>query len=798
MYLDLIVDASSGQTDKLFTYEYREEAEIAIGDRVVVPFGKGEKPTPALVYAIREQAPDFKCKEVVGLLPKKYSFTKTQMYQIHLLRVYYAGTYRAAYRLILPSSQDLVIIKKYLIKKNDFLQTKLGDIFSERELTKLLSKKQRQEALRRGEIEELIEYDIKVSRERAEEVLPLFGSLEEALQKIRPNAIKQRRILKYLENVQAAEYRMLLSACACSRSDVIALAEKGLLELQSYEKEIDVGKYFNREKKKMGSSPLSDEQERCFKVFKEHKQNHRNDRFPFRSIVNGVTGSGKTRLYFEMAKEVLKEGKQVLFLLPEIALSLQVLSSIYANLTQDLAVIHTHVSEKDKAAYYQEIKSGRAKVILGVRSALFAPFHNLGMIVIDESHERTYQSDQSPRFDAIRIAMEMSERFCCDLVLGSATSTLELIVEAKKRNYYFLKMEKRIGGTALPEFFLIDMKSSERRSPQISAILYEKLKETFEKGEQAMILHNRRGYSSYRQCSHCMHIESCINCDIAMSVSNKRGDLYCKYCDYKKTGYEICSRCHQRVRDVQLAVKSLEEELRELFPESVFVSLDGDSTRASKTYLKTIADFEEGKIDAILGTQVIAKGFDFDKVSTAAIVNADQIFHSPDYSSAETAFNLMYQLAGRAGRRKKRGRVYIQCVDTEHRTLKHLLKNDFSGFLKEENELRRLSVFPPYAKFVNIKIVSEFDSLAKEQAERIAYLLQALRQKNRLSINVYDYKRHYHHRIRNRYIYTVLIKNIGEDEKKISRLLYQLCVADKYGILIKKVAISLDFDPRVL
>ncbi len=811
MYVNLIIDNGAGQPDKLFTYLSHEN--VKVGDRLVVPFGKGDKPTPALVYSIATEKPSFNCKKSLYLLDRKYSFSKSQLYLIYLLRLHYAATYRQAYRLILPSEQDLMMFKKYIIKKHDFLQFRCGDILSEKEVKKILSVRQLKDAIKKAYLEEIIDFDIRTSKPKLEYVRVLFADLDAALEGIKSNALKQIRILKYAFSHKEIEYRKLIQATSCNRKDVKNLCDKGLLELYSVDRAVDVNKYFTAEKSNEPLPALSEEQEKAYAVFRKHKEetlalssrsSHLSSRAksrelrPFRAIINGVTGSGKTRLYFEMAKDVLNQGKQVLFLLPEIALSPQILSAIYSSLSEDVAVIHTHVSDRDKASYYNDIQSGKIKVVLGVRSALFAPFKDLGMVIIDESHEKTYKSDQSPRYDTLHLAMELADNLPCDIVLGSATTSLDLLKKAMRKKYHILKLEHRIGNVKLPEIFLIDMKASEKMTSQISAILYEKLDETFQKGEQAMILHNRRGYSSYRECTACHHIEKCINCDLSMAVANRRGDLYCKYCDYRIPSYRICSSCGEAVADRMPAVKSVEEELKDLFPDKSFVAVDSDSTRVSAKYLETIEDFKAGKIDAILGTQVIAKGFDFDKVTMAAVINADQIFNSPDYSASETAFSLMYQLAGRAGRRSKQGKVYIQCIDTEHRSLKYLLANDFSAFLKEEDELRKTAIFPPYSKFISIRVVSEHDEKARNQARRINDLLRDFSLQNKLKLVVYGFREQFYLRIKNKFNYYVLLKNIGEDNKKIVNLLYNICVKNKYDVIDKGVSVSLDFNPYVL
>ncbi len=802
MYVNLIVDSASKQPDKLFTYFADDRYELFIGDRVVVPFGRNDKATPALVYSILENKPDFSCKEILYVLDKKYSFSKSQLYLIYLLRLYYASTYWASYRLILPSQQDLLIIKKYRINEDELFQLNLGDVLNEKEIKKLLSKKDLDYLLKNKKIIQINNYELKVSKSKIEKIKVQFNNLEAALSKINKNATKQERILKYVHSCGEVEYRKLISACSCNRVDVMNLVKKNLLSLSSMDKPINLSRYSASNKKSKSFFKLSEEQEKVFDVFKKHKKENKSE--PFKALINGVTGSGKTRIYLEIVKEILKEGKQALFLLPEIALTPQLISSVSLELSDDVAVIHTHVSDKDKASYYENIKSGRIKLVVGARSALFAPFKDLGIIVIDESHERTYKSDQNPRYDATTLSMELSKLISCDIILGSATTSLEHFYISKKENYYHLYLSKRVGKSSLPEIYLIDMNESERldkkgeRKSQISKILYNKLSETFKKGEQAMILHNRKGYSSYRECMSCSHIEKCINCDVSMYVLSKSGDLLCRYCDYKIRGYNACSKCFEKLVDKDLALKSVQEEMEDIFPDKKFVSLDSDSTRKSEEYLSILNDFSLGKIDAILGTQVIAKGFDFENVTLAAVINADRILNSPDYSAAERAFALMYQLAGRAGRRKKKGRVYIQCRDVNHRALRYLLKNDYIGFLKEENELRKLANFPPYSNLIAVKISSEFDNLAKEQSLRIQSLLYDFSKKNKLKLIVYGVREQFYLRLKNKYNYYILIKNISEEYTKIVNLLYNVVVIDKYKIINKSVLVNLDFNPYVL
>ncbi len=793
MYANLIVDNGAGQPDRLFTYliEGAEFDGVKPGNRLVVPFGRGSKPKDAIVWSLSDEKPDFKCKKAIAILSEEYSFTRTQLFLMAFLRSNYASTYRSAYRTIMPIGQELIVKKTYTVSKDGFLQFKYGSKLSERQVLKLIKKSEVKDLIKDGTLICEESYSIKHLRKKTLFVSSKFEDLSEVLDNLNPRAKKLQRILRYVDSHGRVEYSKLRSACSAQRADVNKLVESGFLEYSEVDKPMNIKKYYNDEP---GSRPseieLSQDQKKSLSIFDNALKNG-----VFRGVVNGVTGSGKTRLYIEMARRILSQGRQVLILVPEIALTAQLISRIGSALEEDVAVLHTHVSISDKVSAYFDIKKGKTNIVIGARSALFAPFNDLGLIVIDESHEKTYKSEQIPRYSAVRLAMDLSEKMDIHIALGSATTTVETFALAKSRGYLHLPLKSRIGGVSLPSISIIDMASTERAGGRISTILYEKLSEAFQNGEQAIILHNRRGHSAYRLCPECKHIEKCVNCDVSMSVSNKGGDLYCRYCDYKIRSYTSCSQCGNPVEDRMPAVKSVKEDLEDLFPDKKFVAIDSDTTRAGGEYLDILSDFESGDIDAIVGTQVIAKGLDFERVGIAAVIDADSIFHAPDYTASERAFALMYQLAGRAGRRKTQGRVYIQAIDTEHRVLKYLTENDYIGFLRLENNLRKAASFPPYSSFVSVRFVSETDILAKNQAEIAGDLIRNYAVSRNLRLKVFKATEQYYLRIKNKYNYYVLIKNEGENSQKLVKLLYNVFVANKYGILRKDVSVSLDFEP---
>lgn len=796
MYVDLIVDNGAGQPDQLFTYSIfgEEFKDIKSGDRLVVPFGNSSKPIDAIVWSVHDNRPDFKIKNAIAPLSKKYSFTRTQLFLMYFLRSNYASTYRRAYKTIMPSGQELVVKREYTVLKDGFLQLKFGRKLGERELKKLASKKEILNYIKKGLISLSESYDIKYVRKKELLLSTTFDDLESALNSLNKRAVKLMGILKYVDSQGVVEYSKVKSACSIQKSDINKLIEKKLLAFSESDKAMSISKYYNKnEIEEKNKVKLSPDQEAAISRF---------DRIIkkgiFRAVINGVTGSGKTRLYIEMAKRILENKKQVLILVPEISLTAQLISRIRSALNQNVAVLHTHVTMADKASAYDEIRSGTANIIIGARSALFAPFQDLGLIIIDESHEKTYKSEQIPRYSALKLAMLLSKKMDIHIALGSATTTVETFYEAKKQGYTHILLKNRIGGVSLPKIQIIDMANTERAYGRVSTILYEKLKDAFDRGEQGILLHNRRGHSAYRLCPECKHIEKCLNCDVSMSVVNKEGDLYCRYCDYKIKSYTNCSECGAPVEDRMPAVKSVKDDLEVLFPEKVFVAVDSDTTGSNEEYLNILSKFSAGKINALVGTQVIAKGLDFDNVSIAAIIDADSIFHAPDYTATERAFALMYQLSGRAGRRQKQGEVYIQAIDTKHRVLNYLISNDYTGFIREENKLRKAAFFPPYSSFVAIKFVSEYKEKALDSAQYSSEILKEYIKAGSMKAKVFRASEQYYLKIKNKYNYYVLIKNNGEPEQKLVKLLYNMFIIDKYDILKKGVHVSLDFEPSSL
>lgn len=790
VYVSVLVN-SNLKSDRLFTYYYdkNKHKNIKKGSRIVVSFGKGSY-IDALVWELGLKKPDFKCKEIEYSFSDEFGFSSYQIELIKELRINYGISLFSAFRSIIPSAQKLKKSTKYLICKNNILSLNKGDEISEARLLKLANRQDIQKMLKDDKIERKFEFSISVERRVEEYVKSNIKELNKVIESYPKRAVKKIRILSYAYGAKTCTRKKICDAANCTRLDLVSLARDGHIELFTENVSKESVDYFQREKTKDSKlHKLTVEQEI---ISEDFEKNFRIK--PYRAIVNGVTGSGKTRLYIELAKKVLDKKGQVLFLVPEIALSPQLITRLNDALDCQIAVIHSKVSDKDKSGYYQDIKTGKISVVVGARSAMFAPFSNLALVIVDESHESSYISDSSPVFDSVDILIRLSLKISFHLILGSASTKLEHFLLAKKAKMKILELKKRVNKNPLPKIELIDMSNAKIVSENISRILYNEIKARFDKDEQVILLHNRRGYSIYQQCTVCKKVEKCINCDVSLSLRNKNADKYCRYCDFRKAPSSKCIYCGGELASRIPAVISYRDSFAALFKDKRIEALDSDNTSSSEEYIKTLDDFRQGKINMIIGTQVIAKGHDFPNVTLAAILNADQIFSAQDYLSAERSFSLMYQLAGRAGRAEKEGKVLIQCRDLEHRTLKYLLNNDFMGFLKHENEIRKSVDFPPYSRFYTINFVSEDEELAKSVSAFLWNSLSKFVFRQKLELEIYSPRARYFAKIQNKYKYYILIKNISVDHKKMVDFLYNIVILDKYKIHKKNLRITLGFE----
>lgn len=445
--------------------------------------------------------------------------------------------------------------------------------------------------------------------------------------------------------------------------------------------------------------------------------------FPY--LLFGVTGSGKTEVYMELIEDALNKGKTSIVLVPEISLTPQMVLRFQKRFGDNIAAIHSALSDGEKYDEWRRIVSGEAKIVIGARSAIFAPLNNIGMIIIDEEHSDSYkQDDSNPRYNAKDIALLRGKYHNCPVIMGSATPSLEVFARAKKGVFKLLELPNRINGKSLPHINIVDMNEMiSKTKGHFSPVLLEAISARLLKNEQIILLLNRRGYSSFVTCKNCGYTFKCPNCDITLTYHKSSRTLRCHYCGYGTKVYDTCPECHEKsINDLGVGTEKVEEELNKLFPESRILRMDFDTTSRKGMHEKMIKAFKNHEYDILLGTQIVSKGLDFDNVTLVGVINADTSLNIPDFRSSETTFSLLAQVAGRAGRSDKEGEVIIQTFNPEHYAIQYTKKHDYLGFYNREMSIRRELKYPPYYYICYVKISGKDNKYIYEESLKITKL----------------------------------------------------------------------------
>ncbi len=438
-------------------------------------------------------------------------------------------------------------------------------------------------------------------------------------------------------------------------------------------------------------------------------------------LLHGVTGSGKTEIYMRLIEQVLKEGKEAIVLVPEISLTPQLIAIFENRFPEKIAVLHSRLSDGEKYDEWRKIERKEVSIVIGARSAIFAPLTNLGIIIVDEEHSTTYKQENTPKYHAIDVALWRAKRYHIPIVLGSATPSIESYTRAKSGIYTLCQMQHRIEQT-LPEVALIDMKDEMRKGNSIlSEQLYEKIKEKLEKKEQIILLLNRRGYTTIRTCKNCGYTHKCPACDIPLTYHQVKNEMQCHYCGYRTKPLLVCPECHSEgMQQYGMGTEKLEQYLQEQFPNTRILRMDNDTTTKKGSHERMIRDFLEEKYQILIGTQMIAKGLDFPKVTLVGVINGDSTLNIPDFRSAERTFQLLSQVAGRAGRKDLKGEVIIQGFHIDHYSMERAKQHDYVGFYEEEMKIRKLLHYSPYCNLCLISLKSNNDTYAMEEGHKIA------------------------------------------------------------------------------
>ncbi len=438
-------------------------------------------------------------------------------------------------------------------------------------------------------------------------------------------------------------------------------------------------------------------------------------------LLHGVTGSGKTEVYMRLIEKVLQEGKEAIVLVPEISLTPQLIETFETRFPEQIAVLHSRLSSGEKYDEWRKIERKEVSIVIGARSAIFAPLTNLGIIIVDEEHSTTYKQENTPKYHAIDIAIWRAKRYQIPVVLGSATPSIESYARAKTGIYTLCQMQHRTGQN-LPDVTLVDMKDEIRKGNSIlSELLYQKIEEKLDKKEQVILLLNRRGYTTIHTCKNCGYTHKCPACDIPLIYHQTKNQMQCHYCSYTTSPIEICPKCHNEgMQQYGMGTERLEQYLNVQFPKANILRMDNDTTTKKGSHEQMIQDFLEQKYQILIGTQMIAKGFNFPKVTLVGVVNGDSTLNIPDFRSAERTFDLLSQVAGRAGRYDLKGEVIIQGFHIDHYSIQKAKQHDYVGFYEEEMKIRKLLHYSPYCNLCLISLKSSSEDHAMGEGRKIA------------------------------------------------------------------------------
>ena len=538
-----------------------------------------------------------------------------------------------------------------------------------------------------------------------------------------------KKIVKYLKVLKDGEFKsekqkmvfdyvkknnlvLKSEANKISSSIVKALINKGFLE--EVEKEVyRLDEEVEVEKKHYD---LTDEQAKVLESVKFGKFT------PY--LLHGVTGSGKTLVYIRLIEKVLKQGREAILLVPEISLTPQVVDIFKKHFGKTIAILHSALSSGERYDEWRKIEKKEVSIVIGARSAIFAPFTNLGLIIIDEEHSNTYKQDNIPRYNAIDVALRRGKTYNIPVILGSATPSVESYTRAKAGIYELLVMKNRVN-KKMPKVYLVDMKDEFKKGNRVfSDIFKEKMNDRLSKNEQVLVLLNRRGYSTVITCTECGFTHKCPNCDIPLTYHKNGNIMKCHYCDYKAPRLLECPSCHSKnINSLGMGTEKLESLLKEEFKEAKVIRMDQDTTKNKGAHKRIIDDFKEGKYNVLVGTQMIAKGLDFPKVTLVCVVNGDATLNIPDFRSSERTYELLSQVSGRAGRDKLDGEVIIQGFNVSHYSIIYAKDNDYDSFYNEEMKIRKTLKYPPYYNLCLIKVSGKnYDEVYKEASKITTYL----------------------------------------------------------------------------
>lgn len=730
-----------------FTYKVPENLSLQAGMRVLVPF-RGRKIYTGIVFSLHQNEPEaFVPKEIISTLDDSPILPEEQLKFWQWISEYYLCNLGEIYRFAFPSSlklesetylkmrpnvqvdfENLDVNEMYLIQALEVRQ-----LISLSEIEAFIPKKDMVKTVNALIDLQYIEIDEKISEK--------YKARETAYIRIKENCLGNSTLIPILSQLDRAPKQKELFLALLSEqsqhpdkpikktnfldhynlanSHLKGLVEKGFIE--EYLLEENRLKTYDGEIEEIES--LSDVQKKASEeidlAFAEGKN----------MLLHGVTSSGKTHIYLEKIEETVNSGKNVLFLLPEIALTKQMTSRLEKKYGSSLGFYHQKLTDFERVEVWKKIRSGTIKILIGTRNALLLPYKNLGLIIVDEEHDAAYRpKDVSPNFNAKDAAQILAQLYNSLLILGSATPSVESWYAAKKGKLAYVALTERFGNVALPTYELIDFKEAQDTKNTVgnfSNMLIEHLQAQMQNGKQSMVLHNRRGYANVVECENCGYVTYCSNCDVVMTYHKSSGEMKCHYCGQKAAKPDICPKCHsEKLNERGVGVEQIQEELQKIIPEAHIDRMDVDAMRKKFAYEKLYEKIESGETDIVVGTQMISKGLDFDSIELVAIPRADQMIYVQDFRAEERAYQLITQVAGRAGRKSGEGKVYIQTFNPNHSVFQLIKESDAEKLYDYLLQERKKFNYPPFTKLILIELKHRREDKVERASQFLGSLLR--------------------------------------------------------------------------
>lgn len=816
-FAEIYINQKSNHTDRAFTYQISDALveRIHIGSRVMVPFGRGNHLMEGYVVQLKSHTDidQVYIKTVQAVIEEEYALNQELISLAQWMKNQYLCRFADAVQCILPTGSALKKERIYRLGSHLNLSTVMENVtegqktilrllhqqgsMSEsqlkssvegavKELNKLLKKK----VIR---VEDLFKKDVNTIKEKMIQ-LTKNKSYEEVLNSITKTAVKQKLVLEYLLQSGPTPWSVLKETVGGSTAILKVLEEKGLIDIIEIEKRRNP--YKNLKVAPSQPYKLTKEQEQAMKTIVPFLNHQQHKVF----LLHGITGSGKTEIYLQLIEMLVKQNRDTILLVPEISLTTQMIERFHARFGDQIAVLHSRLSLGERFDEWKRIYNGEVKIAIGARSAVFAPFRNLGMIIIDEEHEHSYKSDHNPKYHAVEVAEVRCRENNALLILGSATPSVESYNKSVTGEYELIQMVSRYNFNPLPRVSVIDMREELQRGNKsiFSEMLYNEIKENLKRKEQTILFLNRRGYSTFISCRKCGFVVKCPQCEIALTYHKNIHHLTCHYCGQIQKPPTTCMNCGSKyIKYFGIGTEQVEKVAKDYFPSAVVARLDLDTTSRKGSMEKILKDYSAGYIDLLIGTQMIAKGLDFPNVTLVGIIAADTSLNLPDFRASEKTFQLITQVSGRAGRGERPGRVVVQTYEPNHFAIQHATGNDYLSFYEQEIRLRREFFYPPFSSLINIIFSGDNEGEVIRASQEYTASLKSYLHKEGIDPNqtVYGPAPAHLAKIRKNFRWQLIIKSKSVDQSRLTGIINSIRLENKIQDMMRSVTVSIDINP---